>query len=135
LAGSVVQRRLSGAVLLGDWWGGQAASVATLHALRGKPLLAAAGIAAPRRFFDMLRDEGLVFQEVPLPDHHDFSTLPWAADTPDVLVTEKDAVKLPPQSTRATRVWVVTLDFHLPAPFVAAVLDDLGRQDRAAPHP
>ena len=93
----MVQRRLTGAVLLGDWWRGQAASIAALHALRGQPLLAAAGIAAPRRFFDMLRDEGLAFQELPLPDHHDFSTLPWPADTPDVLVTEKDAVKLPPQ--------------------------------------
>lgn len=135
LAGSVVQRRLAGAVLLGDWWHGHAASIAALHALRGQRLLAAAGIAAPRRFFDMLRDEGLVFQELPLPDHHDFNPLPWPADTPDVLVTEKDAVKLPPQLTGATRVWVVTLDFHLPAPFVAAVLDDLGRQDLPTPHP
>jgi tetraacyldisaccharide 4'-kinase len=135
LAGSVVQRVLAGAVLLGDWWDGQAASVATLHALRGRPLLAAAGIASPQRFFDMLRDEGLVFQELPLPDHHNFNTLPWRADTPHVLVTEKDAVKLPPQLTSATRVWVVTLDFHLPAPFVAAVLADLGRPERTTPRP
>jgi len=133
LAGSVVRRLLAGVVPLADWWRGQPASIAALHALRGRPLLAAAGIASPRRFFDMLRDEGLVFQELPLPDHHDFSTLPWPADTPQVLVTEKDAVKLPPQLTGGTRVWVVTLDFHLPAPFVAAVLDDLGRPTRPTP--
>jgi len=79
-------------------------------------------MAQPQRFFAMLRDRGLSIEKCPLPDHHDFKTLPWPADTPDVLVTEKDAVKLDPARVGATRVWVATLDFGLPASFEAALL-------------
>jgi tetraacyldisaccharide 4'-kinase len=69
----------------------------------------------------------LVFDEWPLPDHFAFDTLPWPAHGADVLVTEKDAVKLPPAraGTGSTRIWVVTLDFQLPDDFVAAVLHNL----------
>jgi tetraacyldisaccharide 4'-kinase len=81
-------------------------------------VLAAAGMAHPQRFFDMLRGEGLQVRGLPLPDHHDFATLPWPAAATDVLVTEKDAVKLRPERSGATRVWVVTLDFDLPAELV-----------------
>ena len=73
----------------------------------------------------MLRDEGLEFDELPLPDHHAHRPLPWPAGTPDVLVTEKDAVKLQPARCGGTRVWVVTLDLTLPEALVAAVLADL----------
>ena len=61
----------------------------------------------------MLRQAGLAVRELPLPDHHDFATLPWPPDTPDVILTEKDAVKLRPDTVGATRVWVATLDFAL----------------------
>lgn len=135
LPGTLVQRTLAGASSLADWWAGQAPARATLDALRGVPLLAAAGIASPLRFFNMLRTEGLVFDELPLPDHHDYRTLPWPAETADVLVTEKDAVKLPPHRIGRTRVWVVTLDFLLPDSFVAAVLDDIVRPHRPPPAP
>ncbi len=98
-----------------------------LHALRGRALSAAAGMAAPQRFFDMLRAEGLAFTALPLPDHFAYDSLPWPANGADVLVTEKDAVKLPLSRVGAgsTRIWVVALDFQLPDEFVADVLNNL----------
>lgn len=120
LPGFVARRRLAGATLLDAWWQGATPRLDHLHALRGRPVLAAAGMAHPQRFFDMLRGEGLQVQGLPLPDHHDFATLPWPADATDVLVTEKDAVKLRP-GTGTTRVWVVTLDFDLPAELVGGL--------------
>lgn len=123
--GSVAQRRLAGAVSLADWWQGRPATADALQALRGRPLLAVAGMAAPLRFFDMLRAEGLTLDTLALDDHHAFDTLPWPTGTPDVLVTEKDAVKLPPQAVGRTRVWVVALDFQLPQDFCDDVLDNL----------
>ncbi|CAN5321283.1 hypothetical protein BH11PSE9_BH11PSE9_20000 [soil metagenome] len=93
-----------------------------LGALRGRPLVAAAGLARPDRFFDMLRSAGLDFTALPVPDHHDFATLPWPPETPDVIVTEKDAVKLDPAHMGETRVWVAALDFAPGALFDTALL-------------
>ena len=123
--GALAQRHLAGAVLLQDWWLGAPATAHALQQLRGRPLLAAAGMAAPQRFFTMLREAGLQPTELPLPDHHGFDPLPWPAGTPEVLVTEKDAVKLPRAGAGVTRIWVVTLDFRLPEDFSAAVLANL----------
>ncbi|MDR7331940.1 tetraacyldisaccharide 4'-kinase [Roseateles asaccharophilus] len=121
LPGFVAQRRLVGAVNLAGWWAGQPATLDTLHALRGRPgLLACAGLARPQRFFDMLTAQGLAFALLPLPDHADFSDLPWPTDAAGVLLTEKDAVKLPPERVGSTPVWVVTLDFAPGAAFEAA---------------
>jgi tetraacyldisaccharide 4'-kinase len=123
--GALVQRRLAGAVLLQDWWRGAPPSLQPLLALRAGRVLAAAGMAVPERFFAMLRDIGLQPIALPLPDHHAFEQLPWPADTKDVLVTEKDAVKLPRKPAGDTRIWVVALDFQLPQDFSTAVLDNL----------
>jgi tetraacyldisaccharide 4'-kinase len=116
--GLLARRRLGGAVALADWWAGRPAQAAVLAALaqrsQGRPVLAAAGLAEPDRFFDMLAAAGVHLQRLPLADHAAFAPLPWPADTSDVLVTEKDAVKVQPGQTGATRVWVVTLDFSLP---------------------
>jgi tetraacyldisaccharide 4'-kinase len=81
--------------------------------------VAAAGLAHPQRFFDMLRAQGLQIEELALPDHHAFRPLPWPGETPDVVVTEKDAIKLDPASMGSTRVWVATLDFALDQAFAA----------------
>lgn len=120
LPGTLARRELGGAVALAAWWRGERASAATLEALRGRKLIAAAGTARPERFFDMLRTQGLGFESLPLPDHHDYDSLPWSAGT-DVIVTEKDAVKLDPARAGNERVWVATLDFGLPAAFDAAL--------------
>ncbi len=111
--GRLGQRTLAGIAELGAWWQGQAATMQALDALRNRPLLAATGIANPGRFFDLLRQHGLVFDSLALPDHHPFATLPWRADATDVIVTEKDAVKIEPGRSGNTRVWVAALDFQL----------------------
>ena len=125
LPGSLARRRLAGAVLLADWWQGRPATLAALHALRGREVLAAAGLAMPERFFSMLEAEGLRIRRLPLPDHHDYAEAPWPADARDVLLTEKDAVKLRPTAD-GPRLWVVALDFVLPSDFLQAVLAPLG---------
>ncbi len=125
LKGELATRSLAGIASLNDWLGGAVPSLPALAQLQREarqPILAAAGMAQPQRFFSMLLDQGVSIHKCPLPDHHNFETLPWPADTPDVLVTEKDAVKLDPARVGATRVWVATLDFALPASFEAALL-------------
>ena len=127
LPGFIGQRHLSGAVELAAWWRGEPASLAALHALRDRPLLAAAGLAQPQRFFDMLSAEGLNFERLPLSDHFDFAELPWPADTSDVLLTEKDAVKLRPERMGRTRAWVVALDFQPDESFERALREHVQR--------
>ncbi|MES2099529.1 MAG: tetraacyldisaccharide 4'-kinase [Pseudomonadota bacterium] len=122
LPGTLARRALAGIVPLADWWRGAAASNDALDALRARPLLAAAGLAQPERFFAMLRERGLTIAPLPLPDHHDFATLPWPTDARDVVLTEKDAIKLDPSRIGTTRVWVAPLDFGLDAAFEAALL-------------
>jgi tetraacyldisaccharide 4'-kinase len=119
LPGYLGRRRLAGAVELANWWQGAPARPDGLAALRGRPLLAAAGLARPERFFEMLGAAGLVFQPLALPDHFGFDPLPWPAATTDVVVSEKDAVKLRPERMGSTRVWVVPLDFVPEAGFGA----------------
>ena len=125
--GHLATRQLAGLVSLADWWAGRAATMRCLAALTASTtrVTAAAGIARPERFFDMLRAAGLAITPLPLPDHHDYATLPWSADATDVVVTEKDAVKLRPERLAArgapTRVWVAPLDFSADAVFDAAL--------------
>ncbi len=111
LPGHVATRSLSGVVSLADWWAGHPPSGATLTALQGRRIVAAAGTARPERFFDMLRASGLDIDPLALPDHHDYHELPWPAGTADVVLTEKDAVKLNPARVGRTNVWVAALDF------------------------
>jgi tetraacyldisaccharide 4'-kinase len=115
--GTLARRALAGAVELADWWLGTPPSLPALYALRGRRVCAAAGIAQPQRFFAMLREQGLDIEALPLDDHARFDVLPWSAGTTDVLVTEKDAVKLDAARCAPTRVWVVALDFQLDAAF------------------
>jgi tetraacyldisaccharide 4'-kinase len=67
-----------------------------LAALRGKPLLAVAGIGNPPAFFGMLREQQLTLEcTFALPDHYDFSGAPLPLEPASTVVcTEKDAVKL-----------------------------------------
>lgn len=119
--GALVERRLAGALPLRDWWAGQAANPAGLADLRGRTVLAAAGIASPERFFAMLEAEGLTIERRPLADHAPLDPRPWPADAPIVVVTEKDAVKLPPTAPDAAAIHVATLDFEIPAETVATL--------------
>lgn len=123
LPGTTAWRSFAGVVELADWWRGQPASADALVALRARPIVAAAGLARPQRFFEMLRGQSLTITPQPLPDHHDYAALPWPDDTTDVVLTEKDAVKLDPQRIAGTtRIWVAPLDFELDAAFETALL-------------
>lgn len=130
LGGHLARRRLTGLAGLREWWSGQAARPEIFPELTGRPVLAAAGLARPQRFFEMLRAQGLRITELPLPDHHDFAVLPWPAGTEHVIVTEKDAVKLNPEAMGTTRVWVATLDFELSPSFASELMQWLPATDR-----
>ena len=133
LPGWMATRRLAGVLPLDPWWQGQPAQAGSWQPLLGLPLWAAAGLAAPERFFALLRGQGLTLvQTLALPDHYPFDALPWPANTADVIVTEKDAVKLRPGSAvlagSTTRIWVAPLDFEPEVAFAAAL-------KRHYPHP
>jgi tetraacyldisaccharide 4'-kinase len=87
-----------------------------LASLRGKPLLAVAGIANPSAFFGMLREQGQTLEcTFALPDHYDFSGAPLPIDPAmNVVCTEKDAVKL--WRTRPD-AWAVPLVVRIDAAF------------------
>jgi tetraacyldisaccharide 4'-kinase len=134
LAGFVGERTLAGLVALDAWWQGAPPTLAALEALRGKSVVAAAGLARPARFFAMLREHGLVVSELPLPDHHDFRTLPWPINASDVVITEKDAVKIEAGRRVGTRVWVAALDFRPEPAFDRALLALLPTPEPLPPH-
>jgi len=129
--GHLGRRRLGGLLPLAAWWHGDPPRPDAWDALRGRPVVAAAGLARPESFFTMLRARGLEVRPCPLADHHDFALPPWPADAADVLVTEKDAVKLRPDPAGGARVWVATLDFELPDAFADALRQRL--PNRALP--
>lgn len=121
LAGFSGQRRLAGVVPLADWWADPNSSPLPLSTLVGRPLLAVAGLARPEPFFDQLQAAGLTIRRHPLPDHDRLDVLPWGPDDADVVLTEKDAVKIGPERVGTTRVWVATLDFEPEPAFYAAL--------------
>ena len=75
-------------------------------------LLAACGIGTPESFFQMLREHGLHFKTMALPDHYAYRHNPFPRHGLDgILITEKDAVKCRADRTLAhdERLWVVPL--------------------------
>ncbi|MEN9543728.1 MAG: hypothetical protein RLZZ598_561 [Pseudomonadota bacterium] len=138
LAGHVSTRALRGLVLLDDWWAGRTATAQALATLvqasqtAPASLFASAGIARPQAFFEMLAAVGIHATGLPLPDHERYAELPWPATARELIVTEKDAVKLRPDRLAAERpglrVWVAPLDFEPEAAFwsrLDAALDDV----------
>lgn len=121
LPGWMATRRLTGVQPYAEWRAGAAPSDEHWASLRGRRVRAAAGIAAPEKFFNLLRDQDLEIRPLPLPDHHAFESLPWGHDVADVIVTEKDAVKLPPTLEGPTQVWVAPLDLECDLGFAAAI--------------
>jgi tetraacyldisaccharide 4'-kinase len=128
LPGYVGKRESGGLRALEDWWGCARESVRSPLPDPGSTLgaWALAGIAQPERFFDALRTQGWQLQTCALPDHADFAALPWPEYVRDLIITEKDAVKLCPQRLAlerpGTRVWVSVLDFR-PEPAFWVALD------------
>jgi tetraacyldisaccharide 4'-kinase len=82
----------------------------------GMRLLAACGIGAPESFFQMLREQGLRFDVLALPDHYAYRNNPFPLSRFDrILITEKDAVKCRADRMLAhdERLWVVPLHASL----------------------
>lgn len=133
--GAIAQRRLTGVWPLERWLAGTGEAL-PLSALRGRRLLAVAGIAVPERFFSALEAAGLQIDRLPLADHHAYeSKPPWPAGATEIVTTEKDAAKLAqiaasqtrPEAGNGPTIWVTGLDLDLPADFVAALLTRLAR--------
>ncbi len=94
----------------------QRVALSALQSNARPAIVAAAGIGNPARFFNMLRAAGLAFEEMPLPDHYDFSENPFAQVRADIiLITEKDAVKCLRIATLECdpRLWVVPVTAYL----------------------
>jgi tetraacyldisaccharide 4'-kinase len=142
LPGHVAATRMARLVPLKEWWLGAATASADSSALAvplppelrqasGQPghVWAAAGIAQPQRFFDSLRRMGITHLDtLALADHAKLDNqIPWPDRAREVIVTEKDAVKLDPQRLArerpGCRVWVAALDLQPEASFWR-VLDD-----------
>ena len=97
-----------------------------LAAFAGRRVLAAAGIGNPGRFFAMLKSRGLVFAELPLPDHYDFRDNPFALIEADViLITEKDAVKCGQLENLKDdpRLWVVPVTARIDAALAEQIVE------------
>jgi len=108
---------------------------ATLAALRGRPVLAFAGIADPEKFFATLRDGGVdVRAALPFPDHHryrrsDALALARRAEREglSLVTTEKDLARLagrieltPLASARALPVTLAVTEQRVLQDFVLA---------------
>lgn len=147
LPGHMAQARMAPLMSLSDWWRGATASTHVApdatnpHTCSTAPTLpaelaqasrlagqvwAVAGIAHPQRFFDALRGMGLAhFDTLSLADHARLDELPWPEQAREVVVTEKDAVKLDPERLAnerpGCRVWVAALDLQPEASFWRAL--------------
>ena len=85
-----------------------------LAGFAGSKVHAVAAIGNPRRFFDMLRAHGIEVIEHPLRDHAALSRADLDFDDRfDILMTEKDAVKL--RNVSHDRLWRVPVDMRIDA--------------------
>lgn len=85
---------------------------------RQQPIVALTGLGQPEQFFTMLTEQGLVLRTVALADHEAITVAHLeSCDESVILVTAKDAVKLPRDTD--PRVWVVEIEVALPASLLA----------------
>ena len=92
--------------------------------LAGKALHAVAGIAEPRRFFDLLSDLGLNYSKHSFADHHDYRAEDIGFSGGAILTTEKDAVKLA-RLKLSLPVWVLPVAANVSPALVEFVLEKL----------
>ena len=91
-------------------------------------IVAAAGIGNPQRFFSMLINAGLQFEELTLPDHYNFLDNPFITlEVEIILITEKDAVKCRQiDSIRDdARIWFVPVFAQIDKNFSYQILEKL----------
>ncbi len=97
-----------------------------LSGLKGKRIVAAAGIGHPERYFAMLRGAGVEFDALALNDHHVFSAGSFSeVDAELILITEKDAVKCRQiaELQSDARIWVLPVSARLEADLMAQLLN------------
>jgi tetraacyldisaccharide 4'-kinase len=97
-------------------------SMRPLSEFAGSTVHAVAAIGNPARFFDLLRGHGLKVIEHALPDHAplDAEQLDFADDF-DILMTEKDAVKL--SNEASARLWYVPVELQIDPAFAEPWLE------------
>jgi len=105
--------RVEGSVAVRDLRNLRSGEVRPASALRGMPALIAAGIGNPRSFEELCRRAGVEILEARFPgDHHAWTEADrkdWER-FPNVLVTEKDGVKL--RDAVSARAWEVRVDWR-----------------------
>lgn len=101
-------------------------------ALSGKPVLAAAGIAAPGRFFAKLRAHDIEGETMELGDHFDFSTNPFKDRKEDfILITGKDGVKCRqiPEIANDSRICVVDYIVDIDPYLVDLIIEKINKKE------
>jgi tetraacyldisaccharide 4'-kinase len=90
---------------------------------------AVAAIGNPRRFFDLLREQGMQVIEHAFPDHAPLGAgdLDFGDDF-EVFMTEKDAVKL--GRTMKDKFWYVPVELHMDPVAAAPLLEQVGSRLR-----
>jgi tetraacyldisaccharide 4'-kinase len=97
----------------------------SLNDFKNHSIHAFAGIGNPKRFFEMLKDNGLKLTEHPFPDHYQFQAKDFLnLDSTDlILMTEKDSVKC--AFLNDPRIWVLPIKAELTPEFFSALLKKL----------
>lgn len=100
-----------------------------LDSFAGRRVHAVAGIGDPERFFSMLRGFGIGVVPHAFADHHAYEPQDFAFGSPlPVLMTEKDAVKIPPARSGGfpvERCFSVPVRAALPEAFWVALIERL----------
>lgn len=92
---------------LGDAYNLKTGEIRPLKEFKCHKLHAAAGIAHPENFFEMLKAEGIHATLHPFPDHHNYQAKDFSGIDSPIFITEKDAVKC--QALPNYNFWVVPL--------------------------
>jgi tetraacyldisaccharide 4'-kinase len=94
---------------------------------------AVAGVAHPKRFFELVRAQGIAIVAHAFPDHHRFAAADVAfPGARAILMTEKDAVKC--RSFADVRMFYLPLEGRVDAALVRLIEDRIhGRQAARAP--
>jgi len=103
-------------------------------AVRGRPVVAVAGIGHPQRFFDHLESLGVKAKRIAFPDHHAYRASELKLPGAEIVVmTEKDAVKC--AAFADARMWYLRVDAVLPPDFDDFLLTRLAQSRRSADGP
>ena len=128
-SGDLAVRRLGRIWSFSDWAAGRQDTARELSEWMEGPLAgevhALAGIADPDQFFAMLRQAGLSLIPHPRADHVSARAFEWPEGARPIVITEKDAVKVPQSDPIIPRLWVATLDCELPPHCVSTLVERL----------